>query len=254
MRCDRLGFAGLCLALAIGAVPAQAAVVTFLGENLTPNMTVSGDPLVARDAWASQVTNIQRSHLDHRNDGDHARDSVLHIGFVGDGGMSDLVVGELRGGVQIDDLHGAGRFATSGNQFLETFKPGDDGTGGNFSLTFQEGVSAFGFFATDVGDFDNRLYLTLVNGQKRHEIEVQNTRGTKETMDGALLFFGFVDTEHTWKTIEFYNEPGKKDRFGFDDFVIGQIAAVPLPAGLPLALAGLGGLFLLRRRSLARRG
>ena len=97
------------------------------------------------------------------------------------------------------------------------------------------------------------MRLTLEGGGTV-DLDVPNTVGSDGDTDGALLFFGFVDTEDTYTNISFFNDPTGDDVFGFDDLIVGdagQVIAipdpqpnpVPLPASILLlgtALAGFG--------------
>lgn len=224
----------VCTSFAVSATP-----ITFFGENLTPNAMVSGDPVTARDEFLANLEGGFGTE-DFESGG-------LTLTFPGSSG--DIEATLSGGSTGIESSSGLGRFATSGSNFVET------GEGGDFNIAFNTAISAFGFFATDIGDFGNSLGLRLtLEGGGTVDLDVPNTVGSDGDTDGALLFFGFVDTEDTYTNISFFNDPTGDDVFGFDDLIVGdagQVIAipdpqpnpVPLPASILLlgtALAGFG--------------
>jgi hypothetical protein len=69
--------------------------------------------------------------------------------------------------------------------------------------------------------------------------------------NGALLFWGFIDSGNEYKKISFGNTASGVDVFGFDDMVVGDLQQVtppiPEPTTRVLVLAGLLGLVAVRR-------
>jgi hypothetical protein len=138
-----------------------------------------------------------------------------------------------------------GRWATSGLQFWEV------SSGGTFQISFgSTPISAFGFYATDIGDFDNQLIIdlkatddTVTSLTVGHSLNLPNSAN-------SLLFWGFIDTSVAYKEIAFRNAGTGGDTFGFDDMVIGALSQVcppggcqvPTPGTLPLAALALFGL------------
>jgi len=237
----------LLLAAVVGmglAGPSAAAPVTFFGENLTPGATVSGDPATAQSSFLATLSGVGTEDFESIANGT----SNPSLTFPGSSGN---ITATLSGSGFVDPSPGAGRFATSGSNFFETE------AGGNFSISFSSAISAFGFFGTDIGDFNNALSLELTkSGGGTETLNVGNTVGAN---NGSLLFFGFVDTAESYTSIAFNNDPGGTDVFGFDDMTIGDAGqiinppVIPLPAGLPLLLTGLGaigGVGALRRRKI----
>lgn len=125
-----------------------------------------------------------------------------------------------------------------------------------FTITFDQAINGFGFFGTDLGDFNGQIALDItdVNNVKTtitvpHEQSgVENDISTY--LNDSLLFFG-VTSDVAFKKVEFRNTGGVLDRFGFDNLIVSQ-AEVPEPASLALFTSGLfcaGGAWRLRKRS-----
>lgn len=226
------------LALSLPAV-AQAAPITFFGENQSPGLTVTGDPLTARNSFVSTLAPGVGTE-------DFETPTTLpNIAFPVSSGT---VTASLTGGAASINSSGGsvvGRFATSGSSYVEV-----DG-GGGFNIAFDSAISAFGFYGTDIGDVSGSLSIQLTDsGGGLTNINVPNSTNSNS---GSLLFFGFIDLTTTYTNIAFFNS-GAGDFFGFDDMIVGdrqQIInppGVPLPAAGWMLLAGLGGLGALRRR------
>ena len=173
----------------------------------------------------------------------------------GDGDVvPDLATCQLASGAS------SGRYDTTGtavgaylvnNQNMK----GDSSTAdtGAIVVTFDSAVHAFGFFGTDIGDFGGTFSIVLT--------DVQGNQTTLDLVSGAaldnssLLFFGFVDSKNSYKSVMFtnlYPPTQANDGFGLDDFVVGTLADVPPnptpePLTALLVLAGLGAAGAARR-------
>ena len=257
-----LGFVPVLLLLLAGS--GYADPVTFFGEDLNPASDPSSvmashtNSDAAHNAFFSNLTGVGTETFDSLPDN---TTPTFNASFPGAGTAS--ITDSGLGGVQVvneNDLNviGNGRFAISGTQFLEVDSNG-------FAINFNNagGISAFGFYATDVGDFGGQLTLTLTKLDGTTVILPVNNAFTPggagyNPEDGSVLYFGFYDTTQTYKSIAFANSQGGVDSFGFDDFSVGsqsQITSAAIGSNVPeptslISMVGLSliGLIGLRRR------
>lgn len=153
-----------------------------------------------------------------------------------------------------------GRFTISGSRYFETDpgaagmpNPGDHDNTGDFALTFTNPVTAFGFYATDIGDFGGVLQVTyhLLGGGAHLE-----SIGNPSTTSGAI-YLGVTtdDLLHPFTSVTFHNTFSTQDFVGFDNLTAGTISGTPVvPEPGTLAIWGIGALAIIiasRRKALA---
>jgi hypothetical protein len=130
-----------------------------------------------------------------------------------------------------------GTFPISGNRFLVL----DANSSSFFRIDFNSPQAAFGFYATDIEVAQLKISLVASSGG-RTELTLPTFSAENPTLPtGSVLFFGVIDTESPFVTVEFNRIGFSGDGFGFDNMTIGRLTQVhPEPATLELGIyAGL---------------
>ncbi len=240
--------ASLCMAVST----ASAVPIVFFGEDLSPGGTVpaGGAAETARNSFLAMLSGVGNEDFESFANLTSIGGPGINVSFPGSGGAITANLTGANGGICDQTIGGAvngitcgfQRFATSGNNYLQN--------GSNMVLTFTSAISAFGFYGTDFGDFDQEITLTLSNGDVQVFV-IPSTKGA--AAGGNVLFWGMIDPTNSYTSIAF-STTGSTDIFGFDDLVIGdqdQIVGVPEPGTLALLGIGLFGMGLARRRKTA---
>jgi hypothetical protein len=237
----KFSLAAAVVALLVGS--SASAQVTFFGEAIG-----AGDGTGLRVAPNPATTGAQSSFLASlTNPGVEDFEGAFASSAVfGNGVTATLVGGSLTS--QLSGANSAGRYPTSGTQFWTSAVA--------FSINFNQGISAFGFYGIDIGDFNGQLSLTLFNGASNlGNFVVPNTIGGS---GGGILYYGII-TPFTFDRVSFGNTASGTDFFGFDDFTVGvpsQVNITPVPEPSTYGLIGaavLVGATLYRRRLQAKR-
>lgn len=121
-----------------------------------------------------------------------------------------------------DPTNYAGRFNTTSPPFPDSYRWLGFGAALTMtSITFSTPIAAFGFYATDMGDFSGQVSVTLHKsggGTVNHDIA-----HTVNGDNGSLMFFGFVDDTDTYTQIDI-KATTTAEFIGIDDVVIATAA------------------------------
>lgn len=215
---------------------AFALQATYFGYDGGPKIKTNSD--AARSNFFANLVGVGTENFESYTDG---QGLPLAIGFGAAGTAT------LSGMGAIQEGDSTGRWAISGTKYLEV--PGSSSS--LFSINFSNPIAAFGFYGTDIGDFNGQVTVTTTNGSST--IYVINHPTGQENYAFTALYWGVIDTVNPFTSITFANTGSGADYFGFDDFSIGSIEQVqphPTPEPATMLLLGLGlvGLAGVRRK------
>jgi hypothetical protein len=228
------------------ASPIHAAII-FYGEDLGlgENTRLASHPNsdLARNNFLGSLSGVGTESLELFADNALA---PIAINF-GSAGTATLQ-GSGRINTLVTGTNAAGRYPISGNNYWETDNAlNPRGPSGDFRIDFSTPIAAFGFYGTDIGDFNGQLTLTLLTAGGSI---VQNI-GNSNVPGGGVLYFGLiVNPGQEFTRATFGNTNTGTDFFGFDDFSIGTREQVPqdpggaIPEPTTFTIWGLGALVL----------
>jgi len=226
------------IALVFSVLTANAnAGIIYFGEDLNWfNSDVSTNADSAHNDFTNALTDIWTEDFENYNVGSSAPLAVDFgaLGVATMSGSGDLSNNNVGGGPS--------RRAHSGSNYWET-------SSSSFTINFTEAVAAFGFYGIDMGDFTGQISLTLSGGIVQ-EFDVAHSKG--RATNGALLYWGIIDTANTFTSITFANTGNGSDFFGFDDFTVGTVSEVPEPSSVMMMLIAMFALAKTRKRNVNR--
>ncbi|WP_259702448.1 hypothetical protein [Synechococcus sp. CS-1324] len=130
-----------------------------------------------------------------------------------------------------------GQFGTSPTRFWGARAGGDS----NFVVNFSTPIAAFGFYASDFGDFGAILSLVLTRSDSTTTTLLPPvTPGSGGSTSGSVFFFGAIEFDPTKQISSVsFQTTAATDDLAFDDFIVGTLAQVD-PAAVPAPLPALG--------------
>ncbi|MHC4083609.1 MAG: PEP-CTERM sorting domain-containing protein [Planctomycetota bacterium] len=229
-----------CLVILFVAGSANASITTYFGEDLSPvhdqRLATFPNATAAETSFLSQLIGVGTESFESFANGTTV---PLNLSFPGAGTATLTGSGTVTTIGAYPATNPWGRYPTDGSNYLDTQST-------NFTITFSAPVAAFGFYGIDIGDFSGQITITTVNGGNT----VYNLPHTQGANGGSVLYWGIIDTDNLFTSIQFQNTGSSSDLFGFDEMTIGSLEQViiPAPGAILLGSIGIGFVGWLRRR------
>ncbi len=240
---------------------AQAAFITYFGEDLNNSATVplSSTPNsdAAESAFLGSLSGVGTEDFEGFATGTGAPLNLTFPGFGG-GSLDATLTGDGRIKTVSEGSAYFGRYSVSGTNTWRADATGDDG----FGVDFGQDIAAFGFYGIDIGDFGGQLLINFnLSSGGVHQETVPHTVGSGGSTDGSVFYFGAIASseDFLFTSLDFDLVEGPQtDIFSFDNMTIGELEQVerepvPAPGTLVLLASGLllvaGSVFWRRKRS-----
>ncbi|WP_373538670.1 PEP-CTERM sorting domain-containing protein [Chamaesiphon sp.] len=198
--------------------PAQAFTI-FFGEDTGANTGASPIPNSIA-AEASFLSNLSGAGTE-TFEGFASGATASNINFPG---VGTATISSTTGAVA-SGANTVGRFPVLGSD--KYYEVGN----GIFTINFANPVAAFGFYGTDIGDFNGQITLSL-NDVVSSVLTVPNTISGP---NGSALYYGLIaqTANETFNQVTFGNTNVGTDFFGFDNLTVGTLSQVAPPTAVP---------------------
>jgi hypothetical protein len=202
------------LALVTPVLSVYAAATEYFGEDLNASGTTRlaswPNAAAAEAEFLSNLSGVGTEDFESFTGGTTA---PLSISFGAAGNATIYGNGEV---YDVPSGMNVGRYPISGDKYWEAST--------TFYIEFTEPIAAFGFYATDIGDFSGQVVVELVNGGNR----TYTIPNTIDGPNGSVLFYGIIEDDPglQFTRVNFGNTAAGTDYFGFDDFTIGTLEQV----------------------------
>lgn len=202
------------VAIVVGIGTPARAFQLFFGED-TVNPQALTNSAAAEAKFLSHLVGVGTEVFEGFSD---TQISPIVLSFPGAGEATLLG----QGGIRLGPF--AGRFSISGEKYWQTT--------GSFSINFSKEIAAFGFYGTDIGDYNGQVTLLLENTLTNYS-QLLTINNTINAPDGSALYYGLIaEAGELFNKITFGNTNSGNDYFGFDDMTIGafeQVDPEPIP-------------------------
>lgn len=209
-----------------GTTPPIGDVTIYEGGHTVPQ-EVGGTALAQHDLFVARLDTFAMLAFDEEVSPGvpvyAPGDPVLGVGFARNGITMTMSCSSPSGIEEISADTTSGRFNTTPLSFADVVELFADNlkisSSAPITLNFSPNVAAFGFYATDIGDFGGVVKLRLT---KNDATTIEYTMLIDvSTTNGNVYFWGIVDTTGTtYSKVEFISsDPGLDDFFGLDDII-----------------------------------